>query len=368
MAPPLWYVRIQQKVDFEKALNEGGERALRLREKVFKDMRALDVELGRNFRNGLREIIGQRRFDLPSGITPYLPPGMISYLNDVSVEKLIEFICTRNEEVWANKVLADLFHCFFTAKEFIDHRNNFILAYHPWDIDDYEKCYKYILKDALYLYAKHGRMFVHALAEFMMQRSLDFFTDHPDAEGLRARVDCLGDYRSRSRDEEKNPYDFENLFYHCLGRILVYQRSDYCGYALAVFAPWLAGAKEALNNSRADFRFYDRKYMKKQQEMRLAKYKIEKNEENDLYVLKKVVPEERKNSKELDGVKNEISKERAKKRKLDINVIKTKHPVVTHTTKEVSDLFHRFTPFPSKGGFANCEYSQIKKNNIPTFV
>ncbi|UMM43645.1 hypothetical protein L5515_019071 [Caenorhabditis briggsae] len=329
----------RQYDEFRNALKEGGESALRARETIFTEMRALDVELGRNFRNQLRGTMFK-------GMEYGLPPKMISYLSDVSLEELIEFICTRNEEDWINRVLTNLKWELTNSRQNIEDTNNYIRSHHQWNITNWHVCYENILKDVLYLYAKHGKMFVHALAQFITKIGIIFYYEDPHAggpfaEGFRARQDILWDYDVCSRDEENIPYNFEDLFYHCLICILKYQVSKDCDYALRVLAPWLVGTKEALDNLDIFF-FYDQERMRKQQQLRLAKYKIEKI--HGLFVLKKFAPEDEKSKM---------------KRKL---VIKSKKQVVDSTTNEVASSFHRSTPFPSKGGFSQYQMRDQNTN------
>ncbi|PIC20670.1 hypothetical protein B9Z55_025787 [Caenorhabditis nigoni] len=343
----------RQHDEFRNALEEGGEAALRVRETLFTEMRSLDAELGRNFRNLLRGTISK-------GNEYALSPKMMTYLSDVSVEELIEFICARNEKYWIKRTLTDLkWDCLSKARQNIEETNKFIRSHHQWDITNWHVCYENILKDVLYLYAKHGKLFVHALAQFITKIGIIFYYEDPlaggpFAEGYRSREMILWEYSECSRDEENITYDFEDLFLTCLICILKYQVSMDCGYALSVFAPWLAGAREALDNLDIFF-FYDQERMRKQQQLRLAKYKIEKT--HGLFVLKKFTPEVEKSKMELDGVKSDNPKERGKKRKLVIDVRKSKKQVVDNTTSEVESSFHRFTPFPSKGGFSQYQMS-----------
>ncbi|UMM43642.1 hypothetical protein L5515_019069 [Caenorhabditis briggsae] len=131
------------------------------------------------------------------------------------------------------------------------------------------------------------------------------------------------DYYIGQRDEEQSPYDFEELFTHCLHLVLGYHTSRDCGYFLQVLAPWLDGAKKALDNSRADFNLYQRERMRIQKKQQLIKFKIEKDD--SLFVLKKYVAEDQRVSMQMDGVKSEISKDKkkAKKRKLLIDVTRS---------------------------------------------
>ncbi|CAO4386991.1 unnamed protein product [Caenorhabditis nigoni] len=84
----------------------------------------------------------------------------------------------------------------------------------------------------------------------------------------------------------------------------------------------------------------------------MAGSKIEKDE-NGLFVLKKFVPEDEKSSMELSGVKNHSSKAQKRKSEMEHDVTKPKKQVVASTTNEVASAFHRFTPFPNRGGFTH---------------
>ncbi|CAP25818.1 Protein CBG05317 [Caenorhabditis briggsae] len=356
--------------DFMDPYDAKGERALRLREKVFRNMRVLDAELGRNFRSLFRKAI--------YAIIDYeIPTSMISRLNDFSVEELIKLICTQNQEVWPKSVHHISVRSLSRVKEHNEKKNNFIRSNQQWDIKNYRECFDDILKNVLYLHAKHGEMFVRALTEFLRQYGYvlcgdgsgihgyvtrqklfgktrsEFFADHPLPKRIAPRMqiserECRPDFT----DEEQNPYDFKKLFHSCLECVLQYQTSEDCGYAFRIFAPWLDSAKKALDNCYADFLPRDRKLMRNQEGKRLFKCKMEKNE-LDLYVLKECVPEDERISMKLDVVKTDVSKHKAKKRKLDTAVKKLKKPAVAHKTNEISEPFHRFTPFPSKGGFTN---------------
>ncbi|PIC20661.1 hypothetical protein B9Z55_025779 [Caenorhabditis nigoni] len=315
------------------------------RQEIFSDMRAFDF-LGRNYRNVLRAKISDTIFTVQD------PPRLINYLDDVPLEELIQFIHTQEEDdQWVRRVLTNLSNCSFSVEEHLSSRNNCIQSYQQWDIKNWQDCYENILKDVFYLYEKHGEMFVRALNHFITPLHNAFIDDDPFAE------DDYDDCYIVKRDEKEDPYDFEKLFSHCLYYVLECQTSRDCGYYLQVLAPWLNGAKKALRNSRADFNLYDRERMRIQRKQRLAKFKIEK--ENGFFVLNKYVAEDQKVSMQMDGVKSEISmeKKKAKKRKLVIDVTKSKKKQeMASTTIETSSSFHRSTPFPSNGGFSQCEF------------
>ncbi|CAO4386837.1 unnamed protein product [Caenorhabditis nigoni] len=113
--------------------------------------------------------------------------------------------------------------------------------------------------------------------------------------------------------------------------------------------------------------------MRIQEGKRLLKCKLKKNA-LDIYVRKEFVPKEGRISIKPDVVKTDVSKHKAKKRKLDSAVKKSEQPAVADTTKEIlkqtdplklnhivradtvkkiSEPFHCFAPFPSNGGFTN---------------
>ncbi|PIC12987.1 hypothetical protein B9Z55_028068 [Caenorhabditis nigoni] len=382
----------EQYWDFMSPYDAKGERALRLREKVFRNMRVLDAELGRIFRNLFRPTIYRiMDFEFPS--------SMISYLNDFSVEELIKMICTRHQEEWPKKVHYHSVESLASVRRYNDRINNSIRSYYQWDIDDYQKCYDDILKNVLYLHAKHGEMLVRALTQFMRQNGYVLCEDVSCSRGNVTRQQLFGEtrseffanrphprrivprmqkaerihYRPDFTDDEKNPHDFQELFDNCLDCVLKYQTSSDCGYALRIFAPWLDSAKKALDNSHADFLPRDRKLMRIQEGKRLLKCKLKKNA-LDIYVRKEFVPKEGRISMKPDVVKTDVSKHKTRKRKLDIAVKKSKKPAVAHTTKEIlkqtdslklkhivgadtvkniSEPFHCLAPFPSNGGFTN---------------
>ncbi|PIC20668.1 hypothetical protein B9Z55_025785 [Caenorhabditis nigoni] len=318
----------------------------RVRESAHRDMRALDAKLGRNFRSLLRGTISK-------GIHDRLPPKMISYLNDVSVEELIQFLGTWNQEQWTNTTtIIELNACFRCARKYIKNKNNAIISYQQWDVNDYHECFEDILKDVFYLYAKYGEMFVRALTQFIKQLCTVFCTHPSFAEESRAKKKKSNKHCCGTEKKEESPYNAERLFFHCLNCILEYQTQEYCGYALRVLTPWLDGAKKALDKSNADLHPYDRKHIRNQQKLNMAGSKIEKNE-NGLFVLKKCVAEDARVLMQIDGVKSEISKEGAKKRRLVVDMTKSKKQAVASTTNEVASAFHRFTPFPNKGGFTH---------------
>ncbi|CAO4386990.1 unnamed protein product [Caenorhabditis nigoni] len=315
------------------------------REEIFRDMRALDVELGRKYRNVLRAEISDTIF------TEKGPPRLINYLDDVPLEELIQFIHAQKEDQWVRRVLSDLSRCFLKVQEHLGSRNNHIQSYQQWHLKNWQDCYKNILKDVFYLYGKHGEMFVRALNQFLTQLHTAFIDEDEFGDQDFATIESYNDYIAQ-RDEVQNPYDIEKLFSHCLHLVLESHTSKDCGYFLQVLAPWLEGAKKALRNSRADFNLHDRERMRIRRKQRLAKFKIEK--ENGFFV-RKYVAEDQRVSMQTDGVKSEISKEKkkAKKRKLVIDVTKSKKKqAMTSTTIETSSPFHRSTPFPSNGGFS----------------
>ncbi|CAO4386988.1 unnamed protein product [Caenorhabditis nigoni] len=302
------------------------------RQEIFSDMRAFDF-LGRKYRNVLRAKISDTIFTVQD------PPRLINYLDDVPLEELIQFIHTHRKRTTSGS------------------RNNCIQSYQQWDIKNWQDCYKNILKDVFYLYEKHGEMFVRALNHFITPLHNAFIDDDPFAE------DDYDDCYIVKRDEKEDPYDFGELFTHCLDCVLGYQTSKDCGYFLQVLAPWLDGAKKALRNSRADFNLYDRERMRIQRKQRLVKFKIE--EENGFFVLKNWVAEDQRVSMQMNGVNSEVSKEKekAKKRKLVIDVTKSKKKqAVASTTIETSSSFHRSTPFPSNGGFS--QYKKPTENTL----
>ncbi|CAO4386987.1 unnamed protein product [Caenorhabditis nigoni] len=329
------------------------------RERIFNDMRALDKELGRNYRNVLRAEISDTIFTVQD------PPRLINYLDDVPVEELIQFICIqKKDDQWIRRVLTDLSRCFLWVEEHLSSRNNYIQSYQQWDRKNWKDCYKNILKDVIYLYEKYGEMFVRALNQFITPLHIAFIDEDEFDDQDFDTIDGYNDYYLGQRDEAHNPYDFEELFFHCLHLVIGYQISKDCPYFLQVLAPWLDGAKKALRNSRADFNFHDRERMRIQRKQRLAKFDIEK--ENGYFILKKCVVEDQKVSMQMDGMKNEISKEKkkAKKRKLVIDVTKSKKKqAVASTTIEASSSFHRSTPFPSNGGFSQY-LLRIQKTTI----
>ncbi|CAO4386992.1 unnamed protein product [Caenorhabditis nigoni] len=306
------------------------------RENTYTKIRLLDLTLGRNFRNLVRGKILK-------GIRDCLPPKKISYLNEVSMEELIQFLRSWNQEQWNRTTTSQLNAYIDSAREIIVSTNEAISSYQQWDISDYHVCFEDILKDVFYLYAKHGEIFVRALTQFIKQLCIVFCTTYSIAKENHTRNTNSKKHCCGTQKKEKCPYDAEKLFFHCLNCILEYQTQEYCGYALRVLTPWLDCAKKALDKSNADFHPYDRKHIRNQQKLRMAGSKIEKNE-NGLFVLKKCV---------VDSVKSEISKERPRKRRLVIEVTKSKKQVVASTTNEVASTFHQFTPFPNKGGFAH---------------
>ncbi|CAO4386993.1 unnamed protein product [Caenorhabditis nigoni] len=315
------------------------------REKTYTNIRVLDVKLGRNFRNLVRGTISKRMRDS-------LPPTMTSYLNDVSAEELIQFLRTWTQEQWFNTTTYPFNTYFASARKSIDSKNKAISSYQQWDVKDYHESFENILKDVFYLYAKHGETFVRALTQFIKQLCTVFCTNRAFAEKNRARNTSSNKNCCGTEKKEEFPYDAEKLFFHCLNCILEYQTEEYCGYALRVLTPWLDCAKKALDKSNADFHPYDRKHIRNQQKLRMAGSKIEKNE-NGLFVLKECVAEDDKISMQMDDVKIENSKKMAKKRRLVIDVTKSKKQVVASRTNEVASAFHRFTPFPNKGGFTH---------------
>ncbi|CAO4386994.1 unnamed protein product [Caenorhabditis nigoni] len=318
----------------------------RVRESAHRDMRALDAKLGRNFRSLLRGKISR-------GMRDRLPSKMISYLNDVSVEELIQFLGTWTQEQWTKTTTIILLNsCFKWAREYIKRKNNAISSYQQWDISDYHEGFEDILKDVFYMYANHGEMFVRALTQFIKQLCTVFCTNHAFAEESRARKKKSNKHCCGTEKKEESPYNAEKLFFHCLNCILEYQTQEYCDYALRVLTPWLDCAKKALDKSNADFHPYDRKHIRNQQKLRIAGSKIEKNE-NGRFVLKKCVVKDKRVYVQMDSVKSKCSKERGKKRKLVIDVTKPKKQVVATTTIEVASAFHRFTPFPNNGGFTH---------------
>ncbi|UMM43508.1 hypothetical protein L5515_018982 [Caenorhabditis briggsae] len=212
------------------------------------------------------------------------------------------------------------------VKEHNEKKNNFIRSNQQWDIKNYQECFDDILKNVLYLPAKHGEMFVRALTEFLRQYGYVLCGDGSAASSVSCNI-----------KHQKTAVTLSEF----------------------LLRGWIA-QKKALDNCYADFLSRDRKLMRNQEGKRLFKCKMEKNE-LDLYVLKECVPEDERISMKLDVVKTDVSKHKAKKRKLDTAVKKLKKPAVAHKTNEISEPFHRFTPFPSKGGFTNCEYSHIQK-------
>ncbi|PIC20663.1 hypothetical protein B9Z55_025780 [Caenorhabditis nigoni] len=326
------------------------------REEIFSDMRALDV-LGRNYRNVVRAEISD--FIL----TNRGPPRLVYYFDDVPMEELIQFIHTQEEDdQWVRRLLTNLSDSLWSVEEHLSSRNNRIQSYQQWDIKNWQDCYKNILKDVFYLYEKHGEMFVRALNQFLTPLHIAFIDEDLFNEPDVDTIESYNDYIAQ-RDEVQNPYDIEKLFSHCLHLVLESHTSKDCGYFLQVLAPWLEGAKKALRNSRADFNLYDRERMRIQRKQRLAKFKIEK--ENGFFVRKYVVEDQRV-SMQTDGVKSEISmeKKKAKKRKLVIDVTKSKKKQeMASTTIETSSPFHRSTPFPSNGGFSQY-LLRIQKTTI----
>ncbi|CAP27428.2 Protein CBG07739 [Caenorhabditis briggsae] len=315
------------------------------REKIFNDMRALDVELGRNYRNVLRAEISK------TIETEDIPPRLVYYLDDVPVEELIQFICIQKQDQWVSCLLSHLSDCSLRAKEHLSSRNDSFKKYQQWDVKNWHYCYKNLLKDVLYLYAKHGEMFVRALNQFLTPIYHDFIDDDPFTED--DSTTSFLDYYIGKRDEEEDPYNCEEFFSHCLDCLVGFETSNNCGYFLRVVAPWIAGAKTALDNSRADLYFYDRERMRMQQEQRLVKYKIE--EKNGFFHLKRFDSKEERVLMEGCGVKNDDEKDQKQKSELEPDVKKSKQQIVASTTNEVASSFHRFTPFPSKGGFSHYQ-------------
>ncbi|CAO4386986.1 unnamed protein product [Caenorhabditis nigoni] len=327
------------------------------RKRIFNDIRALDVELGRDYRNVLRAEIS-RMIQITD-----VPPKLVYYLNDVSVEELIQFICIQKQDQWIRRVLYEFSDCGLWVRSYLSSRNDSIRSYQQWDIKNWHDCYKNLLKDVLYLYAKHGETFVRAMKQFIKPLHFVFNDNWPNYDEMTTEEDMAVresfDYWDR-RDEEQNPYDFEELFSHCLDCVLGYETSKYCGYFLRVVAPWIAGARTALDNSRADFYFYDRERMRMQQEQRLVKFKIE--EKDGFFRLKRFISEDERVFMELCGLKSDDEKDQKMKCELKPDVKKSKQQVVASTTNEVASSFHCFTPFPSKGGFSN--YQKLTENTL----
>ncbi|PIC20666.1 hypothetical protein B9Z55_025783 [Caenorhabditis nigoni] len=113
------------------------------RENTYTKIRLLDLTLGRNFRNLVRGKILK-------GIRDCLPPKKISYLNEVSMEELIQFLRSWNQEQWNRTTTSQLNAYIDSAREIIDSTNEAISSYQQWDVNDHHECFEDILKDVFY--------------------------------------------------------------------------------------------------------------------------------------------------------------------------------------------------------------------------